>query len=52
MELDSFKTIQGKMLKSRQWAGDLQQEGKGVDEVTPRHLTSALWPTLTGQVLS
>lgn len=39
------------MLKSSLWSGSLQEEWKGVDEVTPQCLTSALWPTLTGQVV-
>lgn len=51
MELDSFKTIQGKTLTRSQWGGGLQQKGKGVDEVTAWCLASALWPALMGQVL-
>lgn len=47
-----LKTIRGKMLTSSQRGEGLQQKKKGVDEVTPWHLTSALWPALMGQVLS
>lgn len=40
------------MLKNSWWARVLQQEGEGVDEVTPQHLASALWATLMGQIHS
>lgn len=40
------------MLKSSLRAEGLEEEGKGAGEVIPRCLASALWPTLTEQVLS